>query len=225
MAIKKRYEDKNKKVSKAKNKNVKNRVSHKQKPFKLALRDVDRSIIYTKRKVNSKTKWAILELAEDITFEDYSEAIESDILQLFGKNVQYFIPVYSEEINGNVVSDILFDGYFFIKISDDFINKIDNIKSDNIKGVMKKNSKIIEINGSKINEFKKEMYDKLLSLAPKRKQLISPKIGILSNLKGEVLSVNKRNMTFLARFKCSSRIVEAPVNFINYKCVSPDEVI
>ena len=227
MVAQKNYEKKQRPTSKVKQKSnkLKSKTVCRNKPIKLSLRDVNRSVIYTKKKVDPKAKWIIFELAEEVTFEDCSEAIEQDILQLLGEDVQYFIPIYSKDISGNLVSDILFEGYFFIKSSNKILDSIDDIRSDHIKGAMKKNSKIVQIPGEKINEFKKEMYEKLLRLAPKRKQWISPKIGIFSNLKGEVLSVNKRDMTFIARFKCSTREVEAPVNFINYIPISQNEVL
>ena len=216
-----KYEAKKGKTPKVK---IKAKSPSKKKKSLSQLRDKKKAIVYQNRKVDIKSKWVIVELADDITFDDNSEVIEHDAIQLF-HDQPYFIPVYTEEINGETVSVTLFDGYFFVKLSEDLLINCENIKSENIKGVMKKNSKIVQINGNKINEFKQEMQDKLLSLAPKKKQFISPKIGILSNLKGEVLSINKKKLIFTARFKCSTRLIEAPVSFINYRSVYPDEVL
>ena len=221
-----KYETQQKKSLKRKTKGKpsKTKSPSKKKKSLSQLRDKKRAIVYRNRKVDSKSKWVIVELADEITFEDNSEVIEHDVIQLFW-DLPYFIPVYSEEINGEAVSITLFDGYFFVKLSDDIVVNQDNLKTEHIKGIMKRNSKIVEISGTKINEFKVELKNKLLSLAPQRKQLISPKIGILSNLKGEVISVNKKKLIFHARFKCSTRLIEAPVSFINYRSISPEELL
>lgn len=159
----------------------------------------------------------IIELADDVTFEEYVEVIEKHIIQLFGTDSEYFIPVYQERVQDKVVSLVLFEGYFFIRSSDYIVNISYEIHSEFFKGIMKKQNKIVEIPGKKINEFKDEMLEKLKRIIPRKRQKVIPKIGVFSDLEGEVVSIDRRKFIATVRFRYTTRIIDAPISVINLK--------
>lgn len=173
------------------------------------------SVGYSEKKVDPRSKWVIVELAEDITFEEHSDAIEHHIPIMFGGDTEYFVPFYKEKINDKVVSLILFEGYFFVRSIPEKLKSFDKLHNEYIKGPMKKNRIIIEILGTKINELKHELKLKLKERVPKKKQIVIPKIGVFSGLEGEVIEVDKKSLVAIVKFQYSTRIIEAPISFIN----------
>jgi hypothetical protein len=172
------------------------------------------SVVYSNKKVDPKSKWLIIELAEDISFEEHSDVIEHHISVMF-KDTEYFVPFFKEKIQDKVVSLILFEGYFFVRSIPIVTTYPDKFHNEYIKGPMKKNRAVIEIPGVKINELKHELKLKLKERVPKLKQIVIPKIGIFSNLEGEVIAVDKRSLVAIVKFQYTTRIVEAPISFIN----------
>lgn len=173
------------------------------------------SVGYTNKKVDPKSFWVIMELVEDVSFDEHSEAIEHRIGVMFGPDTEYFVPFYKEQIKDKVVSLILFEGYFFVRATDHILRYPDSYHSEHIKGPMKKKREVVKILGVKINELKQELKLKLRERIPKKKQIVIPKIGTFSNLEGEVLSVDRKNLIAIVRFQYSTRIIEAPISFIN----------
>lgn len=173
------------------------------------------SVGYVSKKVDPKSKWHIIELAEDISFEEHSNIIEHHIVEMFGDNIEYFVPLYKEKINEKVVSLVLFEGYFFVRSHPGILDSPDKFRNEYIKGPMKKNRVIVDIPGSKINELKQELKLKLKERVPKKKQIVIPKVGVFSNLEGEVIDIDKKNLVAIVKFQYSTRIVEAPISFIN----------
>jgi len=167
------------------------------------------------KKVDPKSFWNIIELAEDITFEEHSDAIEHHIKLMFGDDIEYFIPLYKEKVQDKVVSLILFEGYFFVRSRSDILNFPDRFRCEYFKGPMKRKKIVVEILGVKINELKNELKLKLKARIPRKKQIVVPKIGVFSNLEGEVISVDKKKLVAIVKFQYTTRIVEAPINFIN----------
>jgi len=172
-------------------------------------------VIDTNKRVNPKSKWNIIELAEDITFEEHFNIIEHYMFELFGNNVQYFFPLYREKIGDKTAILTLFDGYFFVQSDSKIVEYPDRFRNECIKGPMKKSKKVVEVPGIKINDLKKELQLRLKELIPKKKQIVIPKIGIFGNLEGEVLSVDRKNLFAVVKFQYATRIIEAPISFIN----------
>lgn len=173
------------------------------------------SVGYVNKKVDPKSKWHIIELAEDVSFEEHSDIIEHNIAEMFGDSTEYFVPLYKEKIKDKVVSLVLFEGYFFVRSHQGMLDNPDKFRNEYFKGPMKKNRVIVCIPGSKINELKQELKLKLKERVPKKKQIVIPKVGTFSNLEGEVIDVDKKNLIAIVKFQYSTRIVEAPISFIN----------
>lgn len=173
------------------------------------------SVGYTNKKVDPKSFWNIIELAEDITFEEHSDAIERRICAVFGDETEYFVPFYKEKIHDKVVSLVLFEGYFFVRSIQEIHDSPDSFRCEYFKGPMRKKQTVVAITGIKINELKNELKLKLKARIPKKNQTVIPKIGIFSNLEGVVISVDKKNLVAIVKFQYTTRIIEAPISFIN----------
>lgn len=193
----------------------KRRYQKRKREVKVNKLTCKKSVMDTNKRVNPKSKWNIIELAEDITFEEHLNIIEHYTFELFGHNIELFFPLYREKIGDKTAILTLFDGYFFVKSDTKISEYPDKYRNDCIKGPMKKNRKVVEVPGTKINDLKKELRLRLKELVPKKKQIIIPKIGIFGNLEGEVLSVDRQNYFAIVKFQYSTRIVEAPISFIN----------
>jgi len=211
-------ESKSKKIKKcSKRKGLQKRKSTNKKNKKNTTElTVSKDLVgYINKKVDPKSFWCIIELAEDISFEEHSDAIEHHINLVFGDDIEYFIPLYKEKIQDKVVSLILFEGYFFVRSRSDVLNFPDKFRCEYFKGPMRNKKEVVEILGNKINELKNELKLKLKERIPKKKQIVVPKVGVFSNLEGEVISVDKKNLVAIVKFQYTTRIVEAPINFIN----------
>lgn len=172
------------------------------------------SVGYGKVKIDPKSNWHIFELAEDITFKDHTDILEHHINQMF-KDTEYFVPFFKEKIADKVVSLILFEGYFFVRSVPNISVFPDRYRNEYIKGPMRKKQTLVGIPGIKIIELRQELQLKLKERIPKKKQIVIPKIGIFSNLEGEVIDVDKKNLIAIVKFEYSTRTVEAPISFIN----------
>lgn len=166
-------------------------------------------------KCDDLSKWIIVELTEDAILEEHIDAVERSILQCLGSNIEYFIPIYREKIQGKFACLVLFDGYLFIKEEESIRDQIYSLKNDYIRGPLRNNHTIQTVSGKKILEFKKEMLKKIKSIIPRKRSKVVPIVGTFSNLLGEVLSVDRKKLTALVRFKKSTRVVDAPINVIN----------
>jgi len=206
---------KNRKFPKQKNVQIEKKTNVVEEKVAPELIITKNSVGYSEKKVDPKSRWIIIELAEDITFEEHSSQIEHHIPEMFGDETEYFVPFYKEKINDKVVSLILFEGYFFVRYLPGTLKSPDKLHNEYLKGPMKKNRAVIEILGEKINDLKHELKLKLKERIPKKKQIVIPKIGVFSNLEGEVIDVDKKNLIAIVKFQYSTRIVEAPISFIN----------
>jgi len=164
-----------------------------------------------------KSRWWVVELDEDADLEQHAEYIERLLISIFGPDVEYFLPVCSERIRDKSSCFVFFEGYFFIKIDENVRRNISRLRGELIKGLLSKNGKYCEVTGKKINSFKKDMRSSIRKSIPRKGQIIIPKIGTFSNMNGTVIAVDRRKFLVTARFKKTSRVVDAPINVINIK--------
>lgn len=163
------------------------------------------------------SKWYIIELTEDTYLDEHCAYIERCLLNSFGEDVEYFMPLYAEKVNEDIVSFIFFEGYIFLKSSNVSDESILNFKNEYIAGPVVKKGEIQFIRGRKINAFKREMRRKIRFLTPRKGEVVIPRIGVFENMEGRVVSVDRNNYIIVACFEVSSRIVEAPIHVINLK--------
>jgi transcription antitermination factor NusG len=89
------------------------------------------------------------------------------------------------------------------------------MQSPYIKGEIRSRQKSGEMLGSKINDFKKQLLNRIREMAPKRGDVVIPKVGTFKNLEGKVTSVSRNRKTANVIFRTPSRIVEAPISVLN----------
>jgi transcription antitermination factor NusG len=165
--------------------------------------------------------WMILEVNDDgENLYDRYELLESELIRIFGEEVQFFIPAYIEKIKDKIVGVDLIGGYLFVEKKHESESAIAVMTSPYIKGRMAEGGRSGFITGANINEYKKKMLDYIKNMAPKKGSLVIPKVGTFKNLEGKVVSVARDRKSATVMFKRSSRVVTAPVSVINMDPVS-----
>lgn len=169
---------------------------------------------------NTDAKWLIIELNEDVELEENHEKIEVRIKEICGPDIEYFIPIYSEQVNGKSVCVVLFKGYFFIRSVENLEKTSVSLHDEQIKGPLLYNSCCQYVGSGDINKFKVKLNRLVNDMIPHKGQAVIPRVGVFKNLEGVVLSVDKRKLIARVIFKRASRVVEAPINIINLQVVT-----
>jgi len=166
-------------------------------------------------------KWLVMSLSEDTSVEEHYKAIVYEIRDIFGPEISYFLPVYKEKVSNKDICFTLFDGYAFVQEPIDGFKSIDfnKLKATHITHPLMKGTSYNYVSNKDINNFKKDLKVKIKSMMPKIGQRVIPKEGVFKDLEGEVIAVNKDTMMLTVRFEASSRVVEAPVSFINVEYI------
>lgn len=162
-------------------------------------------------------RWLTLILSEDTQTEEHYPSIENEIHNVFGSSVDYFIPVYKQKLGSKEICLVLFEGYVFVQEPKEGFGDIElnRLRTTHIRAPLSHRGSNIYINNKDINNFKKEIKKQIKNSAPKVGAKVIPKEGVFKDLEGTVISVNKDKMVLMVRFETSSRVVEAPVPFIN----------
>lgn len=177
----------------------------------------------TKVKATTKSvnKWLILQLNDNYDISEHYENIKMELSNIFGSDVEYFIPLHTEKIENKPVSLILFEGYVFVKCNN---NELDLFTEeyDYIRGPLLQNNKAQYVYDKDINKFREQIENNLINLLPEKGQKVIPKVGVFKNLEGEVLSVNKKDLVARVLFKQASRVVQASINIVNLEFLTND---
>lgn len=162
----------------------------------------------------------VLEFMEDLSLERSCDLVESFIQDTFGSDALYFIPIYRDKVQGKFATFVLFDGYVFIRETDEVLDGISGMgQNEYIKGPLREHGGYRTVAGRDITKLRRELMSAVYGLFPKKKDRVVPKVGVFSNLEGEVISVDKKNLTVLVEFIYPTRIVEAPISVINLEKV------
>lgn len=170
--------------------------------------------------VDPQSRWIIVELSEETSLETNYEQIARTVEDVLGPETESFIPLYVEKVQGKNASYVLFDGYIFIRRTDDAVSKIFRLKSEHIKGPLFIDGCMRLVSGTRINEYKTKMQEKVKTLIPVEGQRVIPRVGVFKNLEGTVLSVDKKKLIAIVVFEKASRVVEAPLNVVNLSILS-----
>jgi transcription antitermination factor NusG len=162
-------------------------------------------------------KWLVISLSEETEIEENYAIIEYEILNVFGKDTNYFIPVYKEKLGSKEICLVLFDGYVFVQEPKEGFNDIDfnRIRAVHVKSPLAHGGSFTFVKNKDINNFKRELKKKIKGMVPKVGQVVIPKEGVFKDLEGTVIGIDKDRKVLIVRFETSSRVVEAPVPFIN----------
>lgn len=166
-------------------------------------------------KYKGNGRWAIFQLKDDCDISENYESIEQELKNIFGEEIEYFIPVYREKIDSSSVGLTLFDGYIFIRFLDTQECVCNPGEYRYLEGPLMKGGKISYASDKEINILRSNLYKKLQKRFPRRGQMIVPKSGTFKNLEGKVVGVDRKNRVVRAIFKQSSREVGADINVIN----------
>lgn len=156
------------------------------------------------------TKWIIIELSEQGDGLHYRE-IEHNVKELFGARADYFIPVYQEKMGSYTSTCSLFEGYVFIRDTEEVRLNLSNIRDFRVFAkALECCGRLQTVDSNAIGVLKRK-----LNKAVKRKLEMGSKVkvleGIFSNLVGEVVGVDDSGRRIMVRIKTLSREMIAPV--------------
>lgn len=153
--------------------------------------------------------WLILELndIENISYTD----IENAILTTFGEGIEYFIPIYHENIGTYTSTSVLMEGYAFVKDCPEVRNSIYNLREHRIfSRALFCSGRYQTVPSHTILSLKKKLRSSL-----KRKFSLGSKVKILEgtfkNLIGEVIGVEENGKRIVVKIKRISREIIAPI--------------
>lgn len=162
-----------------------------------------------------KGKWVIIQLTEETSISDNYESIVAELKRGFGEDVEYFLPIYREQVRDKTASLVLFEGYVFVKLKDDTEIITFKRRSENIEGLLCTNNRFQYIGNKEINNFKASLQKMLKNRIPKKGQTVIPQVGTFKGMTGTVVKVDKKAMIVNVIFTKQSRVVEAPIGIVN----------
>jgi hypothetical protein len=154
--------------------------------------------------------WIILELSdtvENVTYQD----IETALLSAFGSSVEYFIPIYHEEIGSYTSTSTLMEGYAFIKDTPFIRSNILNLRDQRIfSRPLCQKGKYQTLTSRVIAGLRQKLKNTL-----KRKYTPGTRVkildGVFKNLVGDVIGVEDQGKRIMVRIKRISREIIAPI--------------
>jgi transcription antitermination factor NusG len=157
-----------------------------------------------------KSEWLVIELSEKGEMATYPEIVEA-ILTIFGSKVDYFVPIHYEEMGSYVSTNILFEGYVFVRDSEEVRSQINNIRESRMFiGILRHCGNICTVNSKKIGILKRKLNLSLKKkFCPGKCVLITK--GVFQNLEGEIISTENDGRVANVRIKCMSREILAPI--------------
>jgi transcription antitermination factor NusG len=154
--------------------------------------------------------WIIVELSEQADSANYPE-LRSAVQSVFGADADFFIPKHHEEMGSYISTNTLFDGYIFVKDSEEVRNRLSNVKESRFfQGILKQAGKISTVDSHIIGGLRKKLKN---SLKKKFKTGVKVKIleGLFQNLVGNVISTEDNGRIVNIQVRCMSREIIAPV--------------
>ena len=154
--------------------------------------------------------WYILELSEYGETIPYKEIIVS-IQNIFGQDVEYFLPIYHEQMGSYESTNVLFEGYAFVKDSDDVRDNLSSLKdSRNFSGLLRSCGKVQMLSSYVIGGLRRKLKN---SLNKKFQPGVKVKIneGIFQNLEGVIQTLEDDGRVANIKIVCLSREILAPI--------------
>ena len=154
--------------------------------------------------------WYIVELSEFGETVPYPELVET-IKNVFGQESDFFVPIYHEKMGSYTSTNLLFEGYIFVKDSQTVKDNLSNLKDCRVfAGLLKSCGKIQMLGSYVIGGLRRKLKN---SLHKSFQTGIRVKIndGIFQNLEGEVQSVEDDGKIANIKIVCLSREILAPI--------------
>lgn len=165
---------------------------------------------------NNTEQWFSVLLRDNCNPCESYRQIQAELEDTFGDDAVYFIPAYVERVGKKSVGIILFDGYVFVKKGDDISEQSFTRKTECLDGVLPNGHASMVITNRHINRLKTKLRHELESRIPKRSDRVMPIEGTFKNLKGRVLSVNRRKRSAKIEFRKKTRIVQTVLSVVNF---------
>jgi len=172
---------------------------------------------------NNDEKWMTLVLSETTLLLESYKIIEKDLQEIFGDDVKYFLPIYIEKTNNNVVGFQLFEGYVFVKQSEISRVEVFTKKTEHLDKVLYRGSNPYFVTNRDINKFKTKLKLELVKRLPRKGSRVLVNDGTFKNQEGIVLSVNKREKTAIVEFHKRTRVVSAKLSVVSFEVKRKDE--
>lgn len=156
------------------------------------------------------SKWLILELSESAENPSYRE-IENAIVETFGPEVDYFIPIHYEKVGSYVSTSVLMEGYVFVKDCEDIRESLSNVRDSHMfRGVLFSGGKISTIDSHVVAGLRRRLKGSLKKHFPTGVK-VRVCDGALKNLIGEVVNVEDGGLKVVVKINRLSREIIAPV--------------
>lgn len=158
----------------------------------------------------SINRWMILELSEQGISLSYSEIVAC-IKELFGDDVDFFLPVRQEKMGSYTSTCSLFDGYAFIRDGEKTRSCLINLKDFRaFSKVLSCRGHIQTVDSNAIGVLKRKL-DKALKKSLGIGSKVKVLEGVFSNLVGEVVGIDDGGKKITVKIKTLSREMIAPV--------------
>ena len=157
-----------------------------------------------------QSDWFIIEVSEQGDSATYPELVVA-LQSIFGPDVDYFIPIYHEQLGSYTSTNTLFEGYVFVKDSEKIRINLANIKdSQMFSGFLKMGGKAQMLNIKEINSLRRKLKN---SLNKKFQAGVRVKVheGVFQNLEGEILYLEDNGRIANVKIICLSREIIAPI--------------
>ena len=158
----------------------------------------------------NQPKWYIIELSEYGESASYPDRVAA-IQSVFGSDAEYFIPIHHEKLGSYTSVNVLFEGYVFVKDSEIVRSNFMNIKENRLfTGLLKSGGKVQTLDSRTIGALRRKLKN---SLKKRLTEGVKVKVhdGVLENLDGEIISVDKEGKVANVRIVCLSREIIAPI--------------
>lgn len=157
------------------------------------------------------SNWIIIEINDQIESAGYPE-LKAAIENTFGPDVEFFIPIHHEKMGSYISTNVLFDGYVFVKDCVKVRERLSDVRDSRyFSGVLRNSHGLEMINSHRIGWLRRKLRTSL------NKMKVQPGIkvrileGIFENLEGEVMSMEDGGKHAMIKIKCLSREILAPL--------------
>ncbi len=157
-----------------------------------------------------QSDWYIIELSEHGETATYPELVAS-IHTVFGSDADFFIPIYHEQMGSYISTNVLFEGYVFVRDSIEVRDCLSNVKDSRFfAGLLKMCGKVQMLDSRAIGGLRRKLKN---SLNKKFKPGVRVKIndGVFQNLEGVIQNMEDGGRIANVKIVCLSREILAPI--------------
>lgn len=149
---------------------------------------------------------------------DY-KLLQYEIESVFGSDAEYFLPAYIEQLGKKIIGILLFDGYVFVKKTQDVNEASFSTRLGLLEGILKETQHQKPVTSRDINSFKTKLRRELKKRMPKKGDRVNVLEGTFKNMTGTVMSIPKEGNVVNIEFRKKTRIVEAAISTVNFEIV------